>query len=241
MDLFKQLGMSNPARVFDEIDRTNLEKRKQKELESWRQEQTALAAPVRRLQAEKMAREARDYMTPEQKEAADLNAYLKRKEIDARLQKPEKEDYHYFERPDGVYAVGRNGRSFRVSGVPGKGEDEPPEKRYSAQVGQYQSLMNRRAEIAAGQNQYLPNPNRDAVLDMIDKRMDSMGKYLLGLGVSPGALGMEAPQTPAPEAQPQPANQADFDGKNVLINGSSYPVGKDGSVTINGVKYRVTR
>lgn len=235
-----------------------------KEQAALQREQAGLMAPYRQAQAELMQRQMQDYMTPAQKQAAELDAYRQKQEIDARYRKPDQSSYQYFERPDGVYAVdARNpGRIMRVPGVPGKpGDSKGPDDIYAKPIADLRELERQISSIASGQNisdAALGSGRGDQVSRLTALR-DNLKNYLVSKGVDPQALGYgsEAYGQGKPEVsmageamrqqrqgQPQMPGASspttgEFDGKNVTINGKQYPVEADGTVNVNGIKYRV--
>lgn len=97
MGLLNQIGLSNPGLVFSQIDRENLLKRQAlaqeqrwKEQQALQREQNATLAPYRALQAKMLEQQMQDYRTPEQKQAAEIEAYRRKQEIEQMFRRPEK-------------------------------------------------------------------------------------------------------------------------------------------------------
>lgn len=268
--LLNQIGMANPGLVFSQVDRENLLKRQLQQQEAWRNQQAAMQreqmqalAPYRQLQAQMLERQVNDYRTPEQKQAAEIEAYRRKQEIENLFRRPEKSSYQYFDRADGVYAYDpATGKSWKMQGVPGKpGEQKGPEDQYAKSIADFRELERQIASIGAGQNisDAALGSGRGEQVARLTSQRDNLKNYLVSKGVNPGALGYgaEAYGQGRPEVsmageemrqqrqgQPQvqaasPMTTGEFDGKNVVINGKQYPVEMDGTVTVNGVKYRV--
>lgn len=97
MGLLNQIGLSNPGLVFSQIDRENLLKRQAlaqeqrwKEQQALQREQQAALAPMRALQMKSMQQQIDNYQTPEQKQAAEIEAYRRKQEIENLFRRPDK-------------------------------------------------------------------------------------------------------------------------------------------------------